>query len=123
MKEPESFEIPEECQKLVMERFENARKNPKSLVDWEEAKKILNVKWCNWIMENLVIKNKGNQMIIKLNKKGFDQNYLISLVKRLQTEELAQRSGFTSNILDVAEQINQEWWDKNGEIFLEGIKR
>ena len=62
-------------------------------------------------------------MIIKLNKKVFDENYLISLVKRLQTEELAQRSGFTSNILDVAEQINQEWWDKNGEIFLEGIKR
>ena len=44
IKEPESFEIPEEIQKLVIERFENARKNPESLVDWEEAKKILNVK-------------------------------------------------------------------------------
>ena len=74
-------------------------------------------------MENLVIKNKGNQMIVKLNKRGFDENYLISLVKRLEAEELAQRSGFTSDILDVAEQINQDWWDKNGESFLVGIKR
>ena len=62
-------------------------------------------------------------MIVKLNKKGFDENYLISLVKRLQAEELAQKSEFTSDILDVAEQINQEWWDKNEENFLEGVKR
>lgn len=58
-------------------------------------------------------------MIVKLNKKGFDENYLISLVKRLQAEELVQRSGFTSDILDVAEQIDQNWGDKNGETFLE----
>ena len=43
-KEQGNIEIPEFHQKLVMERFENARKNPENLVDWEEAKKILNVK-------------------------------------------------------------------------------
>lgn len=74
-------------------------------------------------MENLVIENKGNQMILKLNKKGFDENYLISLVKRLQIENLAQKSKFTSDILFVAEQINQDWWDNNGEMFLKNIKR
>ena len=35
-------------------------------------------------MDNLVIENKGDQMVLKLNKKGFDENYLIALVKRLQ---------------------------------------
>ena len=39
-----NYDIPEVHQKLVMERFENARKNPESLVDWEEAKQILNIK-------------------------------------------------------------------------------
>jgi hypothetical protein len=34
-------------------------------------------------MENLVIENKGDQMILKLNRKGFDESYLISLLKRL----------------------------------------
>ena len=74
-------------------------------------------------MENLVIENKGNQMILKLNKKGFDGDYLISLVKRLQIESLAQKSKFSSDILTIAEQINQDWWNSNGEIFLKGIKK
>lgn len=74
-------------------------------------------------MDNLVIENKGDQMVLKLNKKGFDDNYLISLVKRLQLESLAQKSGFNSSILSVAEQINQDWWDENGEMFLKNVKK
>lgn len=62
-------------------------------------------------------------MILKLNKEGFDENYLISLVKRLQIEELAQKSEFNSDILSIAEQIDQDWWDENGEEFLNGIKK
>ena len=74
-------------------------------------------------MENLVIENKGDEMILKLNKKGFDEDYLISLVKRLQMESLAQKSGFNSSILTVAEQINQDWWNENGENFLTDVKK
>jgi len=74
-------------------------------------------------MENLVIENKGDEMILKLNKKGFDEDYLISLVKRLQMESLAQKSGFNSSILTVAEQINQDWWNENGEKFLTDVKK
>ena len=74
-------------------------------------------------MENLIIENKGDEMILKLNKKGFDENYLISLVKRLQMESLAQKSGFNSSIMSVAEQINQDWWNENGEKFLNDVKK
>lgn len=74
-------------------------------------------------MKNLIIENKGDQMILKLNKKGFDENYLISLVKRLQIESLAQKSGFNSTILGVAEQINEDWWNENGEEFLKEVKK
>ena len=74
-------------------------------------------------MKNLVIENKGNQMVLKINKKGFDENYLISLLKRLQVEELAQKSDFDPDILSIAEQINQDWWDKNEDRFLKGVKR
>jgi hypothetical protein len=74
-------------------------------------------------MENLVIENLGDQMILRLNKKGFDEQYLISLVKRLQIESLAQKSGFNSSILKIAEQINQDWWDENEEKFLKNVKK
>lgn len=74
-------------------------------------------------MENLIIETNGDQMILKLNKKGFDSNYLISLVNRLQIENLAQKSGFNSGILSIAEQINQEWWNQNGDNFLKDVKK
>lgn len=74
-------------------------------------------------MEDLVIENSENQMILKLNKNSFDDNYLISLVKRLQIENLAQKSKFTTEILSVAEQINQDWWNNNGEKFLKRVKK
>jgi len=62
-------------------------------------------------------------MILKLNKKGFDENYLIALVKRLQMESLAQKAGFDTSILSIAEEINQEWWNENGDEFLKGVKK
>lgn len=74
-------------------------------------------------MSNLIIENKKDKMVLRLNKKGFDENYLISLVKRLQIEELAQKSGFTQEVLDLAEEIKQEWWFKNEDGFLSGILR
>ena len=40
-KEKESIDIPETHQKLVLERFNKVRKNPKRLLDWDEAKKRL----------------------------------------------------------------------------------
>jgi hypothetical protein len=39
--EKENHEVPEQHQKLVMERFEDVRKNPEKLIDWDEAKKTL----------------------------------------------------------------------------------
>jgi len=74
-------------------------------------------------MESTVIQNRKDQMILTLKKKGFDDAYLISLVKRLQIEELAQKSGFKSDIIGLADQINQEWWSQQGDQFLKGVKK
>lgn len=74
-------------------------------------------------MDDLIIENKGDQMILKLNKSRFDENYLISLVKRLQIENLAQKSEFTPEIMNIAEQINQDWWKTNGDEFLKEVKK
>ncbi len=38
------YDIPEEHQKLVMERFEHIQKNPDELIEWNEAKKRLKSK-------------------------------------------------------------------------------
>lgn len=74
-------------------------------------------------MKNLEIENKGGQMILKLNKEAFDESYLVSLVSRLQVEELARKAEFTPDVLSIAEQINQDWWDSYGEQFLKGVRK
>jgi len=40
-KEADVYNIPVEHQQLVMERFEEVRQNPETLLDWDEAKKTL----------------------------------------------------------------------------------
>ncbi len=40
-KEEGILEIPKTHQKLVMDRFNKVRKDPDSLLDWDEAKKTL----------------------------------------------------------------------------------
>jgi hypothetical protein len=74
-------------------------------------------------MENLQIESTANQIILKLNKKGFTEKFLDSLIKRLKTEELAQKSAFGDKILKIAEEINQDWWDRNGKDFLKNISK
>lgn len=39
--ESQLYDIPEAHQTLVMERFEEVRRNPERLLDWDEAKKNL----------------------------------------------------------------------------------
>jgi len=40
-KEANVYDIPEEHQKIVMQRFEKVKDNQDSLIDWDEAKKTL----------------------------------------------------------------------------------
>ncbi len=42
-KENEIIDIPDSHQKLVLDRFEKARKNPERLLDWDEAKQTLKI--------------------------------------------------------------------------------
>ncbi len=62
-------------------------------------------------------------MILTLNRKSFNQDYLIALIKRLELEALAQKSGFPDDMSAMADELDQQWWDKNAEAFLKGVKK
>lgn len=74
-------------------------------------------------MNNLSIQTKGDEMVIRLNRSGFNDNYLLSMIRRLQLEELAKKANFNDDILEIAEEIDQKWWNKNGEEFLKNVKK
>jgi hypothetical protein len=74
-------------------------------------------------MENLIIENNRDEIIFKLKKSDFDSNFILSLIKKLETESLAQRSGFDESILPIADEIKSNWWSQNGDEFLTGVVR
>jgi hypothetical protein len=74
-------------------------------------------------MRNLNIDTKGDSIVLTLNRKGFDRDYIISLVRRLKLEELAKRSGFTEDVKDIADELDKGWWDDNGEQFLKDVRK
>ena len=74
-------------------------------------------------MQNIQIEDKKNRLVLTINKKGLDKDYLIRLVKRLQTEDLIYKSRINEDILDIAEDVNNDWWNKNKENFLKEIKK
>lgn len=69
-------------------------------------------------MENWIIENNRKEIIFKLEKKDFDEEYLLTLMKRIEIEILSKKSGVDESFLEVADQINQGWWEKNEDEFL-----
>jgi hypothetical protein len=74
-------------------------------------------------MTALNIQNKDNKILIRLNRNSFDETYLISLLKRLRLEATAKEAQIGSKILEIADEINTDWWNKNGNEFLRDVKR
>ena len=74
-------------------------------------------------MTALSIQNNGNEMFIRIDRNGFDESYLVSLVKRVQLEVKAKEAEVSSEISKIADKINTDWWNKNGEDFLKDVKK
>ena len=74
-------------------------------------------------MNGLSIETIGREMVIRLNKDSFDGTFLLYLIRRLTLEELAKKADFDEKILEIAEEIDQQWWTKNGEEFLKDVRK
>jgi hypothetical protein len=69
------------------------------------------------------IQNKDNEILIRLNRNSFDETYLISLVKRLNLEATVKEAQIDTKVLEIADEIDTEWWSKNCDEFLREVKR
>lgn len=74
-------------------------------------------------MTALNIQNKDNEILIRLNRNSFDEKYLISLVKRLNLEATAKEAQIDTKVLEIADEIDIDWWSKNENEFLRDVKR
>ncbi|SFE96224.1 hypothetical protein [Thermophagus xiamenensis] len=69
-------------------------------------------------MDNIHIQDKKDSIVLTISKKGLDKDYLVQLVKRLETENLIYQSGINENNLRIAEDIKSHWWKNNKHSFL-----
>ena len=72
-------------------------------------------------MEGFSISSIGNQIVITIDRSLVDINFVNNLVERLRVEQLINKANFSEEILNVANQIKKEWWEKNKKSYLEGI--
>jgi len=73
-------------------------------------------------MKGLNIQSESDQIIITISKNKFDENYLLKMIERMNIEYLAKKADFDERVLDIAEEINENWWKENGSNFLKNVK-
>ena len=74
-------------------------------------------------MKNISLTSDKNQLVITVDTSDLDQDYLLEVLKRIELEILAQKAQVKDSALDIAEQINEDWWIENKDDYLKGVKR
>lgn len=74
-------------------------------------------------MEAFNIQSNNKELIIRMDKSEIPTETLLKIVQRLRAEYLAQKAGIQEDLSSLAEEIDVEWWDKNSEEFLKGVKK
>jgi hypothetical protein len=69
------------------------------------------------------IQNSANSVVITIEKSSVNAKFLEEISERLRVEVLAQQVDFDESIEKTGEEIKQNWWKKNGENFLKGVRR
>jgi hypothetical protein len=69
-------------------------------------------------MEGFSISSSDNQIVITIDRSLVDINLVNDLVARLKLEQLIKKANFAEKILNIAGEINKEWWGKNKKSYL-----
>jgi hypothetical protein len=69
-------------------------------------------------MTNIQLNITNDKYLISVDKKALDKTWLIGLVEKLRTEELAQQFDFDADVEQIGEEIKADWWAKNKDRFI-----
>jgi hypothetical protein len=74
-------------------------------------------------MKNISLTSGKNQLVITVDTSDLDQDYLLIVLEKIELEILAQKAQVKDSALDIAEQLNEDWWRENRDNYLRGIKQ
>ncbi|MCH7677715.1 hypothetical protein IH879_22580 [candidate division KSB1 bacterium] len=71
-------------------------------------------------MQAIEVKSTDDKIIISIDKKSVDIDFLTNLLNKFRVEHLIKKANFDEEILKLSKSIKQDWWKKNKAEFLEG---
>ncbi len=74
-------------------------------------------------MEAFNIQSKNKELIIRMDTSEIPTEILLKVIERLRAEYIAQKGNIDENISLLAEEFDQNWWKKNGDEFLNDVKK
>jgi hypothetical protein len=74
-------------------------------------------------MNGVSVETLNDKWIIKVDKSITDIDTIDSFIKRLQFEKLSKKAVFDGKkIMELADDIKKDWWEKNKDEFLKGLE-
>jgi len=69
-------------------------------------------------MTHIQLETKADKYLISIDKAAFDREWVVGLIEKLRTEELARQFDFGEDVEALGEQIKADWWIKNKARFI-----
>ncbi len=67
---------------------------------------------------------EAEDVVLKFPKRLVSSSYLQDFLEKLRLEMLAMKSRMTEEqVWELSEDVKQQWWDKNKELFLDRVKK
>lgn len=65
-------------------------------------------------METLLIEDKGEELIIRINKSDFNEQFIDDMVKRIRFEKLVQKAQFDPSIISaIKDELSKDFVEKD----------
>lgn len=64
-------------------------------------------------MDTFQIARTDDTVQVTMNTNGMDADAIVEMLRRIQVEYLAQKVDFDKAILELGNEINRDWWEKN----------
>ncbi len=72
-------------------------------------------------MSGFSVQTDKEEVVIRLDRSTINQENLMAFLEHLRLEYLALKASLTSEVLDIAEDIESKWWEQHKAEFLKGI--
>ena len=72
-------------------------------------------------MSVTVLENNEEKFVIELDKKSYNMESINNFLNYLRVEELIQKASFDSKIIDIKEDIENDWVKKYSSEYLKDI--